>query len=62
MKRVWKVILIAALVLMVLGAVCAAVGWLTGASNERMIEVLFGGREMFDLIIKTLWDELAGIF
>lgn len=62
MKKVWKVILIVCLVLVVLGVVCAAVGWLTGASTDRMIEVLFGGREMLELILKTLRDELASIF
>lgn len=62
MKHIWKIVLIVVLILVVLGAVGAAIGLLTGASVERMIEVLFGSHETFDLVIQLLREELAGIF
>ena len=43
MRKIWRVILVIALVLAVLGAAAAAVGYFTGASTDRMIEIVFGG-------------------
>ncbi|MGN1002119.1 MAG: hypothetical protein ACI4PC_05060 [Oscillospiraceae bacterium] len=62
MSKIWKVVGLIALVLVVIGAVLAAVGFLTGASTDRMIELIFGGRETFELILQVLKDELASIF
>lgn len=62
MRKLWKIIGAIALVLVVIGAVLAAVGCLTGASTERMIELVFGGREALDLILQVLKEELAAIF
>ena len=62
MKNAWKVILIIAAVLLGLGIIAGAAGLLTGASPDRMIEVVFGGREALELLISVLKDELASIF
>ena len=62
MRHIWKLVLLVALVMLVLGAACAAIGLLTGASVERMIEVFFGSRETFDLALQLLRDELSSLF
>lgn len=61
MKHIWKIVLIIVLILIVLGAACAVIGLFTGASVERMIEVFFGSRETFDLVIEMLRQELANL-
>lgn len=61
MKQIWNTVLIIVLTLIVLGAVSAMIGLFTGASVERMIEVLFGSRETFDLTIEMLRQELLNI-
>lgn len=61
MKQIWKIVLIAVLILIVLGMVCAAIGLFTGASVERMIEIFFGSRETFELAIDLIRQELANI-
>lgn len=40
MKKAWRVVLIIVLVALVLGAVCAAVGLITGADLPRILSVL----------------------
>lgn len=62
MKKIWKIILIIVLLLVALGVVSAVIGLLTGASVERMIEVFFGSRETFDLVIQLLREELSQMF
>lgn len=62
MSKAWKIAGTAVLVLVVIGAILAAVGCLTGASTDRIIEMVFGGREALDLIIQVLKEELAAIF
>ena len=61
MKHIWKFVLIVVLALIVLGTACAVIGLFTGASVERMIEVFFGSRETFELVIQLLEQELASI-
>jgi len=62
MRSVWKAVVITVLALIVLGAGCAAVGVLTGASVERMIEVFFGDRESFELVLELLREEMTHLF
>lgn len=61
MSKIWKIVSTAALVLIVIGAVLACVGLVTGASTDRMIELIFGGREALELILQVLKDELGSI-
>lgn len=62
MRHIWRLVLIIVLVMVSLGAGCAVIGILTGASTERMIELFFGSRETFELTIQLLREELAGLF
>jgi len=62
MKRTWKIILIITASAASLGILLFCAGLLTGASTDRIVEVVFGGREMLDLLLQTLRDELASIF
>ena len=62
MRKIWRVILVIALVLGVLGAAAAAVGYFTGASTERMIEIVFGGRDTLKLMLRLLKEQLSSIF
>lgn len=62
MSKVWKSVGIAALVLAVVGVVLAAAGLITGASTDRMIELVFGSREAFEMILQVLKEELASLF
>ncbi|MCD8016677.1 MAG: hypothetical protein LUE97_02510 [Oscillospiraceae bacterium] len=62
MRRTWGIILIIAAVLAVGGIICIGVGLMTGASTERMIESVFGGREEMELMFQLLSQELGEIF
>lgn len=62
MRKIWRVILVIALVLAVLGAAAAAVGYFTGASTDRMIEIVFGGRDTLKLMLRLLKEQLSSIF
>ena len=62
MARAWKIILTVVLVLVILGVVLGAIGYFTGGSVDRMIEVVFGGREGLDLMLSVLRQQLSEIF
>ena len=62
MARAWKIILTVVLVLVILGVVLGAIGYFTGGSVDRMIEVVFGGREALDLMLSVLKQQLSEIF
>jgi hypothetical protein len=62
MARAWKIILIVVMALAILGVVLGAIGYFTGGSVDRMIEIVFGGRETLDLMLSVLRQQLAEIF
>ena len=62
MKNAWKIILIITISAAALGILAFCAGLLTGASTDRIIEVVFGGREMLDLLIQTLKEEFSTMF
>ena len=62
MARAWKIILIVVMALAILGVVFGAIGYFTGGSVDRMIEIVFGGRETLDLMLSVLRQQLAEIF
>ena len=62
MARAWKIILIVVVALAILGVVLGAIGYFTGGSVDRMIEIVFGGRETLDLMLSVLRQQLAEIF
>lgn len=61
MKVVWKTVLIITLVLVLLGMLAGIVGLATGGSVERMIDVFFGSRESFEMILRALREDLMGL-
>jgi len=62
MSIIWKVVIILAIVLLVLGIAASAVGYLTGASVDRMAEVRFGGWDSIETFLTMLRDSLAQLF
>ncbi len=61
MKVIWRIVSMLALVLFVLGLVAIAIGLFSGGSLDRMLQVLFGGRDSFMLIVELLGRELASL-
>lgn len=61
MKTVWRIVIVIAAALLILGIVAAAIGYFTGGSAERMIETLFGSREVFSLTLELLRDEAMAV-
>lgn len=51
MTRYWKIVLAVVAVLLLTGLVLAGAGLITGASPDRIAELLYGG-----------WDVLTGVF
>lgn len=45
MTRYWKIVIAVFALLLLAGIVLAGTGLLTGASPDRIVEVLFGGRD-----------------
>lgn len=62
MSKIWKVIVILAIVLLGLGIASSAVGYLTGASFDRMAEVRFGGWDNVTTFLTVLRDGFAELF
>lgn len=60
MSKAWRVVGLIVLVLAVAGIVAGGIGLLTGASFERMVENIFGGREALDMMLEVLKSELGG--
>lgn len=62
MKRIWNIVLTIAAAALGFGIVCLLVGSFTGGSVDRMIELIFGGREGLDLVLDLLKSQLGGMF
>ena len=45
MAKIWRIVVWAALGLLIAGIVLGGAGWLTGASLPRMADILFGGTD-----------------
>ena len=61
MKVVWKSVLIISLILVLVGMLAGIVGLASGGSAERMIDVFFGSRESFRLILQVLREDLMNL-
>ena len=61
MKTVWRIVIVIAAALLILGIVAAAIGYFTGGSAERMIETLFGSREVFGMTLELLRAEAMAV-
>lgn len=62
MSGIWKVVAILAVVLLLLGIAAFAVGYFTGASVDRMVEVRFGGWDTVEMFIKAIREGLVQLF
>lgn len=61
MKKVWKIVGIIMLVLVVAGIVSAGIGLLTGASLNRMVENVFGGWDVVNMVIDSIRSGELGL-
>lgn len=61
MSKAWRIIGTVIVVLVVAGVVCGGIGFITGASLDRMVENIFGGWEALELILDVLMEELGGL-
>lgn len=62
MAKAWKIVISIALTLLALGVVVGAVGFVTGASPDRMVETLFGGVEQMRDAFSRVLNDIMGIF
>ncbi len=61
MSKVWKVVGIIMLVLVIAGIVIGGIGLLTGASLDRMVENIFGGWDVVNMVIDSLRSGELGL-
>ncbi|MBO5975712.1 MAG: hypothetical protein J6P94_00860 [Oscillospiraceae bacterium] len=61
MKKVWKIVGIIMLVLVVAGIVSGGIGLLTGASLNRMVENVFGGWDVVNMVIDSIRSGELGL-
>ncbi len=62
MSKVWRAVLTVAAVLLAAGVIMAAVGYITGASPNRMAELVFGGADRMWTAFRQALDRALGIF
>ena len=61
MNKVWIVVGIIMLVLVVAGIVSGGIGLLTGASLDRMVENVFGGWDVVNMVIDSIRSGELGL-
>ena len=61
MNKVWKIVGIIMLVLVVAGIVSGGIGLLTGASLNRMVENVFGGWDVVNMVIDSIRSGELGL-
>ena len=61
MSKVWKIVGIIMLVLVVAGIVAGGIGLLTGASLDRMVENVFGGWDVVNMVIDSIRSGELGL-
>jgi hypothetical protein len=69
MAKAWRIVLIVVVFLAAAGAVLLGAAFLTGASVPRIVELVFGGQEGFELWQRTAagtaqrsWDAVTAFF
>ena len=60
MKRYWKIVIAIVLLLLLAGIVLAGTGLLTGASPNRIAELLFGGWEGLIAAVENQVESATG--
>ena len=62
MKHYWKIVLILCALLLLAGIVIGGAGYLTGASPDRIAEVLYGGWDGLRSALQSLSAQLTRLF
>ena len=62
MKRYWKIVAVVSAVLLVAGIVLGAAGYLTGASPDRIVSLVYGGWDGLRSMLTTLHSQLIALF
>lgn len=62
MSKAWKIVGTIVLALAIAGIISAGIGLITGASIDRMVELIFGGWETLEMIVEALQQEIGEIF
>ena len=62
MSKVWRIVGWIAVILAAVGLVLGGVGWLTGASPIRMIDVVFGGTDAARAAADGAMDRVIGLW
>lgn len=61
MSRAWRVMTFIVLALLAAGIVLLGAAWLTGASPDRIVELVFDGREGLDAWLRAGLDSARSI-
>ena len=66
MGKAWRIVLTVVIALLVIGIVMVGAAWITGASPERIVELVFGGQEGLEAwweaaknTVQNTWDSLT---
>ena len=62
MKHYWKIVLILCALLLLAGIVIGGAGYLTGASPDRIAEVLYGGWDGLRSAVDSLLSRVTRLF
>ena len=62
MKHYWKIVLILCALLLLAGIVIGGAGYLTGASPDRIAELLYGGWDGLRSALESLQARLIQLF
>ena len=62
MKHYWKIVLILCALLFLAGIVIGGAGYLTGASPNRIAEVLYGGWDGLRSAVESLLAQVSRLF
>ena len=57
MAKIWRIVVWAALGLLIAGIVLGGAGWLTGASLTRMADILYGGADGAKAAAQTVLEQ-----
>ena len=62
MKHYWKIVLILCALLLLAGIVIGGAGYLTGASPDRIAEMLYGGWDGLRSAVESLLTQVMRFF
>lgn len=62
MKKLWSIVTTLAAILLGLGIVCLLVGFFTGGSIDRIVNLVFGGPEGLQMLIDSVKTGIFNMF